>query len=85
MTIIQSTFQGGLVGMLIEQCRTLVHDLFSFQWEELSGLDLNGNAIRYHQVCNLEQTGQDNWARSPFIDAKYVVVNRKNFLFFWYI
>uniref|UniRef100_F6ZB89 receptor protein-tyrosine kinase n=1 Tax=Ciona intestinalis TaxID=7719 RepID=F6ZB89_CIOIN len=39
-------------------------------WEELSGLDVDGNTIRYHQVCNTGMDEQDNWVRSPFIDAK---------------
>nr|CAB3242880.1 Eph3 ephrin receptor precursor [Phallusia mammillata] len=38
-------------------------------WEELSGLDVDKSTIRYHQVCNTEEHG-NNWARSPFIDAK---------------
>ncbi|XP_076803976.1 ephrin type-A receptor 4-A-like [Clavelina lepadiformis] len=39
-------------------------------WEELSGLDVDGNTIRSYQVCNTEEPSQDNWARSPYIDAK---------------
>uniref|UniRef100_H2YLJ4 receptor protein-tyrosine kinase n=1 Tax=Ciona savignyi TaxID=51511 RepID=H2YLJ4_CIOSA len=39
-------------------------------WEELSGRDVNGNTIRYHQVCNVDEEEQDNWVRSPFIDAR---------------
>uniref|UniRef100_H2YLK0 receptor protein-tyrosine kinase n=1 Tax=Ciona savignyi TaxID=51511 RepID=H2YLK0_CIOSA len=42
----------------------------TYGWEELSGRDVNGNTIRYHQVCNVDEEEQDNWVRSPFIDAR---------------
>ena len=41
------------------------------QWEELSSWDLQDNVIRSYQVCNIESDqAQDNWIRSPYINAQ---------------
>lgn len=41
-------------------------------WEEISGLDENAMPIRFHQVCRNDMPNQNNWIRSPFIEASGV-------------
>ncbi|XP_039602996.1 ephrin type-B receptor 4a-like isoform X1 [Polypterus senegalus] len=39
------------------------------QWEEVSGLDEEGNSVRTYQICSLEGN-QNNWLRTTFIPRR---------------
>uniref|UniRef100_A0A8C1TPP7 receptor protein-tyrosine kinase n=1 Tax=Cyprinus carpio TaxID=7962 RepID=A0A8C1TPP7_CYPCA len=41
--------------------------LFSFQWEEISGVDEKYKPIRTYQVCNVMEPSQNNWLQTGWI------------------
>uniref|UniRef100_A0A8C1SLZ4 Ephrin type-A receptor 10 n=1 Tax=Cyprinus carpio TaxID=7962 RepID=A0A8C1SLZ4_CYPCA len=53
--------------LILLHLKPLFSSVFSFQWEEISGVDEKYKPIRTYQVCNVMEPSQNNWLQTGWI------------------
>uniref|UniRef100_A0A672T7A0 receptor protein-tyrosine kinase n=1 Tax=Sinocyclocheilus grahami TaxID=75366 RepID=A0A672T7A0_SINGR len=53
--------------LILLHLKPFFSSVFSFQWEEISGVDEKYKPIRTYQVCNVMEPSQNNWLQTGWI------------------